>query len=52
MLRKRLSKYSQEEPVREEGEANTLACDKPLIVMVDVSNGNKYMRVLDHNGSW
>ena len=47
VLRKRLSNYSQGGDEREEGEARTHASDKPMIVMVDESNGNKYMRVLE-----
>ena len=50
VLRKRLSNYSQGGDEREEGEAKAHASDKPMIVMVDESNGNKYMRALEHKG--
>ena len=40
VLRRRLSTYSQGGDEEEEGEAKAHASDKPLIVMVDESNGN------------
>ena len=48
VIRRRLSNYSQEGYDKEGGEVKAHASDKPLIVMVDESNGNKYMRALEH----
>ena len=52
VLNKRLHECSQEEDRSEqlEEEMRAHASDSPLIVMVDESIGNKYMRSVDHKG--
>ena len=39
----------EETPV-EDGEAAPHASDSPMMVMVDETTGNKYMRAVPHNG--
>ena len=51
VFKRRLSDCSQEDGSKEgDGEVHSHASDKPLIVMVDESSGDKYMRALDHDG--